>query len=146
MNSPVDPSTGNSEGVVQHTPGPWLYRPDKYDDWGVVRTERGGFICQAKDGSWPGEGPDLDTHRRAGTDPYEANARLIAAAPDWIAPATLLLAIEDEAQITDCLDNDGGRYQSAGLAEAIAGFRAAISKATASNPPTTPPTEQDHGG
>lgn len=36
--------------------------------------------------------------------------------------------------------------ERAARAERMRAARAAISKATASNPPTTPPTEQDHGG
>jgi hypothetical protein len=69
------------------TPGPWAYRPAEGDDWGIVRapvTEQGqwagGIICQARDP----EALDqltLARHREAKTDPWEANARLIAAAP-----------------------------------------------------------------
>ena len=68
------------------TKGPWLYRPDEYDDWGVVRTApdaegRMWRICQARDpAAWKDD--VLSAHRHAGTDPWEANARLIAAAPD----------------------------------------------------------------
>ena len=61
------------------TPGPWHYRPDEFDDWGVVKADR-FTICQAR--AWDALDEDvLNQHRRAGTDPWEANARLIAAAP-----------------------------------------------------------------
>lgn len=65
------------------TEGPWAYRPDEFDDWGVVRSApdnegRRWVVCQAR---LPYKGSDdLNAHRRAGTDPYEADARLIVAA------------------------------------------------------------------
>jgi hypothetical protein len=66
----------------KHTPGPWSYRSQPHDDWGVVRAGR-FIICQARDPDVY-ESADLDAHRRAKTDPWEANARLIAAAPDLL--------------------------------------------------------------
>ena len=63
-----------------HTPGPWSYRSEPHDDWGIVRAGR-WVICQARDPDVYTE-EQLAAHRRAKTDPWEANARLIAAAPD----------------------------------------------------------------
>jgi hypothetical protein len=69
------------------TPGPWHYRPNEHDDWGFVRASPdcpdlpGGIICQARDPAALDEAT-LSEHRKAGTDPWEANARLIAAVPD----------------------------------------------------------------
>lgn len=71
-----------------HTPGPWAYRPFEHDDWGIVRMavrDDTGFhrvICQANYVAHPS---DLVEHRQNGTDPAEADARLIAAAPDLLA-------------------------------------------------------------
>jgi len=80
-----------------HTPGPWLYRPEKYDDWGTVRAApdaegRMFHICQARNPAILHA--DYDKYRESGTDPFEANARLIAAAPE------LLGALEDIASAT----------------------------------------------
>lgn len=64
---------------AKFTPGPWQYRPNRFDDWGTVRAGE-DFICQAKHPHYAEE--VLAEHRRLETDPWEANARLIAAAPD----------------------------------------------------------------
>jgi hypothetical protein len=73
------------EGV---TPGPWNYRPDKLDDWGVVKA--GDFyLCQVRN-------PDcytmehLNQARIAKVDPREANARFIA----WCREGVPALAAE----------------------------------------------------
>lgn len=66
---------------------PWVYRPNKHDDWGWIRgVERddrdiGPFrpiVANAKD-SMVGEAA-MAEHRRAGTDPYGPNALLIVEA------------------------------------------------------------------
>jgi len=71
-----------------HTPGPWSYRSRELDDWGIVRApvDADGFspvICQARD-PYCLDDEDLAIHRANKTDPWEANARLIAAAPDLL--------------------------------------------------------------
>lgn len=72
-----------------HTPGPWHYRPDEHDDWGIVRASNevgrflGPIICQARDPDASDE-ITLSRHCEAKTDPWEANARLIASAPDLL--------------------------------------------------------------
>lgn len=70
-----------------HTLGPWVYRPNDYDDWGTVRSvnpDEDGFhrhICKVNYVASP---EALCEHRKNGTDPAEADARLIAAAPDML--------------------------------------------------------------
>lgn len=74
---------------TKFTPGPWAYRPREFDDWGLVRGGPDGFpVAQARAGRMMIDGEDNE-HRRKGTDPYGANAHLIAAAPD------LFKALED---------------------------------------------------
>jgi hypothetical protein len=107
---------------AKHTPGPWAYRPAPWDDWGVVRAG-GSFICQARD---PKVGdPDLDLHRRSGTDPWEANARLIAAAPDLLLAAKAIIYTDE-------------RGQGVGYAEAMTALAAAIAKAEGNSVGTSP--------
>jgi hypothetical protein len=64
--------------TLKATPGPWRYRPDEYDDWGIVKGSDNFVICQARVRASEEE---LSTHRKNGTDPFAANAHLIAAAP-----------------------------------------------------------------
>jgi hypothetical protein len=72
-----------------HTPGPWQYRPNEYDDWGYVRAlplpgeNIGDIVAVAKDSSVPSE--CYAEYRKRKADPFEANARLIAAAPELLA-------------------------------------------------------------
>ena len=65
---------------VYVSPGPWVYRPYPYDDWGMVRDAQGWPVCQASTNALPND-TDLGAFRRSGTDPVEGNARLIAGAP-----------------------------------------------------------------
>src|SRR3546814_629148 len=63
-----------------HTAGPWLYRPDKYDDWGFVRAQPeqgrllGGVICQAR-APYALADVTLTDHRRTHKDPLATNTR-----------------------------------------------------------------------
>lgn len=61
------------------TEGPWGYRSQEHDDWGWVRasSEPPYTVAQARAGHATNE-VGLNEHRRAGTDPYGHNARLIA--------------------------------------------------------------------
>ena len=94
MTSPLSP-----EAVAQMvadreagTPGPWAYRPDKYDDWGTVKAGR-FVLCRVRDPDALGEAI-LALHRDKGTDPWEVNARRIARLP-YLESAYLTLAAEN---------------------------------------------------
>ena len=83
-----------------HTPGPWLYRPQEFDDWGTVRAspdEQGRMwpICQARNPAVRHD--DYGRFRENGTDPFEANARLIAAAPELLEVARMVVGASDLA-------------------------------------------------
>ena len=75
------------------TPGPWAYRPEPHDDWGVVRSGR-FWICQAHD---PDRMDDefLAECRKTKTDPWYANAALISMSPDLAAEVLRLTAERD---------------------------------------------------
>jgi hypothetical protein len=92
------------------TPGPWEYRPEPYDDWGFIRGPKkqsdliGAYrpiAAIARDSDVTSA--DMDAHRFAGTDPYQANGQLIVTAvnalPGLIAQAraNASLAVEIEA-------------------------------------------------
>ena len=64
----------------KNTPGPWVRDVSHGADWGWVRDVEGRMVAVC---GIP-EGEDSLKHRRNGTDPTEANARLIAAAPDLL--------------------------------------------------------------
>ena len=64
---------------AKHTPGPWVTTPEPNGiEWGVDAGKWGIATCAAE----PGDGTT------------EANARLIASAPDLLAALSDLLAIE----------------------------------------------------
>lgn len=90
--------------LAEASPQPWVYRPDKYDDWGFIRgVERddkgiGPFrpiVALARD-SMVGTEQEND-HRSAGTDPYGPNALLIVEAVNAL-PA-LLDTIERQREL-----------------------------------------------
>lgn len=111
-----------SAPAAKHTPGPWVYRTGMPYDWGWVTTADGGFITQAKD---PRARDDetLSAHRAARTDPWEANARLISAAPDLL--QALKEACEIIADLSKYANNHGAMIDD----ETFAAGLAAITKA-----------------
>lgn len=86
---------------TKHTP--WLYRPNEWDDWGVVRAADGTFVAQACTFNRMTQ-VELAQHRTNQTDPAEADARLIAAAPDMLEALTALLArFDDNPELSELI-------------------------------------------
>ena len=108
-------------GMGKWTQGPWLYRPQPYDDWGSVRNGDGYLVAVAANPSISEH--QYAEHRAARTDPYEANARLIAAAPDLLAFAKELLRHDGEQGSED--------YHALKVYDARERLRAAIAAAEA---------------
>jgi hypothetical protein len=75
--------------LTKSTPGPWSYRSEYHDDWGVVRGPTADlgleWIVAVADAGRRVDSREYAAHRENGTDPYEANARLITAAPAFLA-------------------------------------------------------------
>jgi hypothetical protein len=103
--------------MIAHTPGPWLYRPCPHDDWGYVRSQDDSLVAVARAGRAVSE-EEYAAHRRAKTDPYEPNARLITAAPDLLAALERLVRVT--AILPPAMDQPGSPMEQA---------RAAIAKA-----------------
>ncbi|WP_158250719.1 hypothetical protein [Novosphingobium sp. HII-3] len=94
------------------TPGPWAYRPDEYDDWGVVKSPRvpvdgfpDGLRCVLAQFRHPESIHDeevLNEHRRAKTDPWQGNAELVTflrnAVPEILEAADQLEALRSHAE------------------------------------------------
>lgn len=91
-----------------HTPGPW------YKDAGLVRADRVAVAAYAGNGT---------IRYPSNPDEVEANARLIAAAPDLLAELNSLLVI------TELMAN-GGRKSDVYWKDTAASIKAIIRKAT----------------
>lgn len=77
------------------TPGPWTYRPNELDDWGVVKSGK-YVLCQVRDPRLSSD--DISDHRNAGTDPYEANACLVAAGPELYAALEVVRDADEDCK------------------------------------------------
>lgn len=115
-------------GAPTYTPGPWVYRTGLPYDWGWVTDARGDFIAQAKDPR-ANDGATLAAHRAARTDPWAANARLIAAAPELLeALKDALTFVEEEAENRGAAGAEYSDYEREPR-ELADNLRAAIAKA-----------------
>lgn len=122
---------------VKHTPGPWAYRPNEFDDWGVVRSADGELVAAAKDSTIPFAA--LDDYRSRKVDPYEGNARLIAAAPDLYRELQMHVrncpVCKGEGKAVDVFDmlTKDGPYEKTDCSR-CSGGRAALAKASGEQP------------
>jgi hypothetical protein len=62
--------------MTDHTPTPWIVRPERHDDWGWIRGSDGELACIAR----RHDRKDDDKHRIDKTDPYQVNADFIVKA------------------------------------------------------------------
>jgi len=115
--------------TVKHTRGPWQYRQRENDDWGFVRSADGWLVAVAKDSSVPFKA--YGAYRERKEDPFEANARLIAAAPELLLALQELLDAYSKPDERLCCDGrDCGCMGSTVHQQAEHYARAAIAKAT----------------
>ena len=105
--------------MSKHTPGPWQLQADPmhFDSLTAVI---GGKRMNAKPHAWPAYPLTVQVGGMCGLQEMQANARLIAAAPD------LLEALEELADLVDCIRS--GDYTPDSFTTQPA--RAAIAKAT----------------
>lgn len=119
--------------MTGHTPTPWSYRPQKYDDWGFIRgpKEADGFAPIAAIAR--GETSEThDLHRAAGTDPYGPNALLIVKA---VNSHDALVAMLEEARLQ--IEYMQSKFEPTGTGNAVlARIRHVLSDVG------TPPTER----
>jgi len=64
---------------AQHTPTPWAYRPNEFDDWGWIRAANGDLVAVAKASPWL-TAEDFTLFREIKSDPAIANAAFIVRA------------------------------------------------------------------
>lgn len=96
---------------MKYTKGPWLQRAEKYDDWGIIRSKESGWVVAKAEAGCHITEEQLNEHRTNKTDPYEANARLIAAAPD-LYEALLLQVTRYEDGPCFCVIPEGHTFLS----------------------------------
>lgn len=91
--------------MINHTPGPWVHRPEKYDDWGLVRAADGMPVASANVSA---RHPDVMPEPIDGLFPeppeIAANALLISAAPAFYREATRIIERHDSDAKAESLD------------------------------------------
>jgi hypothetical protein len=101
--------------MSKHTQGPWAYRPNEHDDWGMLRAADGmpvarSFVEARNDGTRGHDGPEE----------IKANGLLIAAAPELLDACKNALAIAASGLSSDRLTRE----------DAMKRIRDAVDKAT----------------
>lgn len=90
----------------KHTPGPWSYRPQSLDDWGVIRDKGGNIVACARAGRLVPH-QEMDRCRQDKTDPFGANGHLIAAAPELAETLSLVIMLFTEVMDQVGIDPEG---------------------------------------
>jgi hypothetical protein len=106
--------------TAKHTPGPWVRRN--------IASARDIYIAEANDGGAPSVAI-VPTRVSRLADEEDANARLIAAAPDLLAALRRIVA-SDDAHATLHAPDDDDIARMVEYAAAFDNARAAIAKAT----------------
>lgn len=116
-----------------HTPGPWEIRHESTDpEWAVVVATGGRIVANVNAETGPDIPPLVSTKM-----PRDANARLIAAAPD------LLEALQRTVEALEYWLPRHGDPEGANSAMMV-NARATIAKATSDKNPSTPTDPQPH--
>lgn len=107
--------------MITPTPGPWRVRGQQHDDWGMIRGADGFPVASTCMLARYTE-EEATAARGAGTSPptVEANAYLVAAAPELLSALRFILAFYDPGQ--KVLDTEAWK-------RAEAAGRAAVTKA-----------------
>lgn len=105
--------------MSKHTPGPW----ESHQTRGNNNFD---YTLSKMVGVFPGE---MATIEFGSSERAEANAKLIAAAPDLLAACKAIWGLEDEL-IDELLEGDLGAVKSGSLSLALCKIEAAIKKAT----------------
>lgn len=97
-----------NDAINEGTPGELFYRPNRFDDWGYIRTADGEIFAVVRR---PLDEEEADRHRRDKTDPFEPLARALMSAlhpepsaADTLSPATEVRreAIARLRKMADC--------------------------------------------
>jgi hypothetical protein len=105
---------------MRHTPGPWHYR--RGDEWSHSVVTHHGTLPDGSQNCWTVA--DINKMREPA---HEANARLIAAAPDLL--EALRVFVSCSLPVSTEIDERGHRWTEAYLDQALPIARAAIAKA-----------------
>ncbi len=116
-----------SKSTIEHAPGPYFYQRERYgcdDSWDIMAAD-GSYVASILHWVEP------DTFEAEET---EANARLLAAAPDLLSALERLVSRAQDFRMAVGPDQDGFARESRDLRRACNLAHAAIAKATGGRP------------
>jgi len=117
-------TTAKNKSPPKHTPGPWEYDGDGFDSVAAQDCGTDGYIVFPRDKDGDPDAPVCEISDRLDDDEAEANARLIAAAPELLNALQNLMNGIDTNMVRIETDADET------LANAFHRIRTAIAKAT----------------